>query len=162
MRVRSNQVDFEDHGRRHFHDDGSRAPGRCIGQSLVSLHHAVSSARVLAREGPFNRKDRLEHRLEQLLEIYSVSVGGSSVMDNHLHIVRLPAPGRLHRAEVPRWQVRDFNRANLSLRVARERVRSLVVAAQNAQKAPVDRPVFRGKPRAIARSETQSWSASPG
>jgi REP element-mobilizing transposase RayT len=37
-------------------------------------------------DGRENRKEWIEHRLEELAEIFAVSVGGFSVMDNHLHV----------------------------------------------------------------------------
>ena len=38
-------------------------------------------------EGPFDRKEWIERRLEELANIFAVSVGGYSVMDNHLHVL---------------------------------------------------------------------------
>ena len=38
-------------------------------------------------EGTGSRKDWIEKRLEELAEIFAVSVGGFSVMDNHLHVL---------------------------------------------------------------------------
>ena len=37
--------------------------------------------------GDHNRKEWLENRLEELAEIFAVSVGGFSVMNNHLHLL---------------------------------------------------------------------------
>jgi hypothetical protein len=36
----------------------------------------------LLAEGPLDRKESIEHRLQELAEIFAVSVGGFSVMDN--------------------------------------------------------------------------------
>jgi len=41
----------------------------------------------LLGEGSLDRKDWLEHRLEELAQIFSVSVGGFTVMNNHLHVL---------------------------------------------------------------------------
>jgi hypothetical protein len=41
----------------------------------------------LLGEEPFNRKAWIEHRLEELADIFAVSVGGFSVLDNHLHVL---------------------------------------------------------------------------
>ena len=38
-------------------------------------------------EEPFNRKQWIERRLEELADIFAVSIGGFSVMDNHLHVL---------------------------------------------------------------------------
>ena len=91
----------------HSHDDGSRSSGRCIGHSLVSLRHALCPTRLPARRRAGNRKEWIEHRLQELAEIFAVSVGGFSVMDNHLHVlVRLDpdtASGWSDEEVVRRW-----------------------------------------------------------
>jgi REP element-mobilizing transposase RayT len=83
------------------HDDGSRALSRCIGHSLISskVRRSGTSAAggaditrcvrraLLLGEGPSNRKEWIERRLEELSGIFAVAVGGFSVLDNHLHVV---------------------------------------------------------------------------
>jgi hypothetical protein len=51
----------------------------------------VRRASLLGEE-PFDRKKWIEHRLQELSDSFSVSVGGFSVIDNHLHVGQLPAP----------------------------------------------------------------------
>ncbi len=41
----------------------------------------------LLSEGPMNRRRWIQHRLEELADIFAVAVGGFSVMDNHLHVL---------------------------------------------------------------------------
>ena len=41
----------------------------------------------LLGEGLLDRKQWLEHRLEELARIFSVSLAGFTVMDNHLHLL---------------------------------------------------------------------------
>ena len=41
----------------------------------------------LLSEGPLNRKQWIENRLKELAEIFAITVGGFSVMDNHLHVL---------------------------------------------------------------------------
>ena len=41
----------------------------------------------LLGEGPSDRKVWIESRLQELAEIFAVSVGGFSVLDNHLHVL---------------------------------------------------------------------------
>ena len=41
----------------------------------------------LLGEGTTDRKVWIETRLQELAEIFAVSVGGFSVMDNHLHLL---------------------------------------------------------------------------
>ena len=38
-------------------------------------------------QSPLDRKEWIEQRLRELAEIFAVSVGGFSVMDNHLHVL---------------------------------------------------------------------------
>ena len=67
----------------------------------------MSDGRSCSRKGPENRKEWIEHRLQELAEIFAVSVGGFSVMDNHLHVlVRLDpdtATGWSDEEVVRRW-----------------------------------------------------------
>jgi REP element-mobilizing transposase RayT len=61
----------------------------------------------LLGEGEFDRKEWIDRRLQELAEIFAVSVGGFSVMDNHLHVlVRLDpdvAQGWSDEEVVRRW-----------------------------------------------------------
>ena len=50
------------------------------------LTRCVRRAFLLA-EGALDRKAWIEHRLEELAQIFSISVGGFTVMDNHLHVL---------------------------------------------------------------------------
>ena len=47
----------------------------------------MRSPGFLLGEGPFNRKAWIENRLEELAQIFAVTVGGFSVLDNHLHLL---------------------------------------------------------------------------
>ncbi len=42
---------------------------------------------MLLGEAPWNRKEWIERRLQELAEIFAVAVGGFSVLDNHLHLL---------------------------------------------------------------------------
>ena len=61
----------------------------------------------LLGEEPLNRKEWIERRLQELAEIFALSVGGFSVLDNHLHLlVRLDpdvASGWSDEEVVRRW-----------------------------------------------------------
>jgi REP element-mobilizing transposase RayT len=50
----------------------------------------------LLGDEPQDRKTWIEHRLQELAEIFAISVGGFAVLDNHLHLlIRLdPALGQ--------------------------------------------------------------------
>jgi hypothetical protein len=73
-------------------------------------HHCVTRCvrrAFLLGEGPLDRKEWIDQRLEELAKTFAVSVGGSSVMDNHLHLlVRLDpeiASGWTDEEVVRRW-----------------------------------------------------------
>ena len=62
----------------------SRLPRR---HPLVSLHHSLRPTPFLLGEGAFDRKQWLEHRVQELAQIFAVSVAGFTMMDNHLHLL---------------------------------------------------------------------------
>jgi REP element-mobilizing transposase RayT len=125
--------------------------------SVTRWYHCVTRCvrrAFLLGEGPLpgeealNRKEWIERRLQELVEIFAVSVGGFSVLDNHLHLlVRLDphvAAGWSDEEVVRRWgrlfPPRDKSRQPLSvsddwvqwrlkdvpwLATARERLQSL-------------------------------------
>jgi hypothetical protein len=51
----------------------------------ITASRGAFGARSCSVKGHFNRKKRIEQRLRELAEIFSVSVGAFSVLDNHLH-----------------------------------------------------------------------------
>ena len=61
----------------------------------------------LLGEGDSNRKQWIKHRLEELAQIFAISVGGFAVLDNHMHVlVRLDselAAGWSDEEVVRRW-----------------------------------------------------------
>src|SRR4029077_6580318 len=61
-----------------------------VDPSVTRWYHCVTRCvrrALLLGEGPHNRKEWIELRLQELAEIFAVSVGGFSVMDNHLHVL---------------------------------------------------------------------------
>ena len=42
---------------------------------------------LLSEDGSPGRKDWIDQRLKELHEIFAISVGGFSIMDNHLHFL---------------------------------------------------------------------------
>jgi hypothetical protein len=86
------------------------ARAHLVDVSVTRWYHCITRCvrrAFLLGEGPENRKDWIEHRLQELAEIFAVSVGGFSVMDNHLHVlVRLDpdtASGWSDEEVVRRW-----------------------------------------------------------
>ena len=64
---------------------------RLVDTKVTRWYHLVSrcvrSAWLLQDDGTNNRKDWIDQRLKELDQIFAVSVGGFSVMDNHLHVL---------------------------------------------------------------------------
>ena len=66
------------------------ARGQLVDVSITRWYHCITRCvrrAFLLGEGETNRKEWLEQRLEELSDIFAVSVGGFSVMDNHLHVL---------------------------------------------------------------------------
>jgi REP element-mobilizing transposase RayT len=86
------------------------ARAHLVDVSLTRWYHCVTRCvrrAFLLGEGEFDRKEWIDRRLQELAEIFAVSVGGFSVMDNHLHVlVRLDpdvAQGWSDEEVVRRW-----------------------------------------------------------
>ena len=86
------------------------ARSHLVDVSVTRWYHCITRCvrrAFLLAEGPENRKEWIENRLQELAEIFAVSVGGFSVMDNHLHVlVRLDpdtATGWSDEEVVRRW-----------------------------------------------------------
>jgi REP element-mobilizing transposase RayT len=66
------------------------ARAHLVDVSLTRWYHCVTRCvrrASLLGEGPENRKEWIERRLEELADIFAVAVGGFSAMDNHLHVL---------------------------------------------------------------------------
>ena len=66
------------------------ARAQLVDLSVTRWYHCVTRCvrrAFLLGEGDHNRKQWLQNRLEELAEIFAVSVGGFSVMNNHLHLL---------------------------------------------------------------------------
>ncbi len=86
------------------------ARAHLVDPSVTRWYHCVTRCvrrALLLAEGTCNRKDWIEKRLEELAQIFAISVGGFSVLDNHLHVlVRLDsdvATGWSDEEVVRRW-----------------------------------------------------------
>ncbi len=66
-----------------------------VDPAVTRWYHCVTRCvrrAFLLSEGPLDRKQWIDQRLQELAGIFAISVGGFSVMDNHLHVlVRLDA-----------------------------------------------------------------------
>ena len=66
------------------------ARAHLVDPSVTRWYHCVTRCvrrAFLLGEGPDDRKEWIENRLQELAEIFAVAVGGFSVMDNHLHVL---------------------------------------------------------------------------
>ena len=86
------------------------ARAHLVDPAVSRWYHCVTRCvrrALLLGEGPSDRKEWIENRLRELAGIFSVSVGGFSVLDNHLHVlVRLDpdvAQGWSDEEVVRRW-----------------------------------------------------------
>ena len=63
--------------------------------SVTRWYHCVTRcvrSAFLLGEGPDDRKGWIEHRVQELAQIFAVAVGGFSVLDNHMHLLLRLAP----------------------------------------------------------------------
>ena len=66
------------------------ARAHLVDVSVTRWYHCVTRCvrpAFLLGEGPFDRKEQIDRRLQELAEIFAVAVGGFSVLDNHLHLL---------------------------------------------------------------------------
>jgi hypothetical protein len=66
------------------------ARAHLVDVAVTRWYHCITRCvrrALLLSEGPFNRKEWIENRLKELAEIFAISVGGFSVLDNHLHVL---------------------------------------------------------------------------
>jgi REP element-mobilizing transposase RayT len=66
------------------------ARSKLVDLDVTRWYHCISRCvrrAFLLSEGDVDRKQWIEDRLRELAEIFSVSVGGFSVLDNHLHVL---------------------------------------------------------------------------
>jgi putative transposase len=71
------------------------ARSHVVDPSVTRWYHSITRCvrrAFLLSEGPINRRDWIELRLQELSEIFPIAVGGFSVMDNHLHVLVRLAP----------------------------------------------------------------------
>ena len=64
---------------------------RLVDTTVSRWYHCISRcvrrAHLMGTEAAPGRKDWIENRLKELDQIFAVSVGGFSLMDNHLHLL---------------------------------------------------------------------------
>ena len=66
------------------------ARARLVDPAVTRWYHCVTRCvrrAFLLGEGPNDRKVWIDNRLQELGQIFSLSVAGFSVLDNHLHVL---------------------------------------------------------------------------
>src|SRR5271165_5389820 len=66
------------------------ARAHLVDPSVTRWYHCVTRCvrrAFLLGEEMHDRKGWIEHRLEELVEIFSVAVAGFAILDNHLHLL---------------------------------------------------------------------------
>ena len=66
------------------------ARAHLVNPAVTRWYHCVTRCvrrAFLLGEGMLDRKSWIEHRLEELAEIFSVAVAGFAILDNHLHLL---------------------------------------------------------------------------
>jgi hypothetical protein len=66
------------------------ARAHVVNASVTRWYHCITRCvrrAFLLGEGENDRKEWIERRLQELAEIFSLAVGGFSVLDNHLHVL---------------------------------------------------------------------------
>ena len=69
------------------HDDGPRIWSILPSPAGITASRGVCAARSCSAKGRTRPQGMDRDRLQELAEIFAVSVGGFSVMDNHLHVL---------------------------------------------------------------------------
>ena len=78
---------------------------RLVDPSVTRWYHCLTRCvrrAFLLGEGAKNRKQWIENRIEELARIFSISVGGFSILDNHLHLLL-----RLDPEQAAQWSDED-------------------------------------------------------
>jgi REP element-mobilizing transposase RayT len=66
------------------------ARAHLVDLSVTRWYHCITRCvrrAFLLGEGPLDRKEWIDRRLQELAEIFAIAVGGFSVLDNHLHLL---------------------------------------------------------------------------
>jgi REP element-mobilizing transposase RayT len=119
------------------------ARARLVDATVTRWYHCISRCvrrAFLLNDGPTDRKAWIENRLQTLAEVFAVTVGGFSILDNHLHVLLRLDPD----AALP-WTDEDVVRRWAKLYPPRNRRRELI---------PVSDPWIQEKLR------DQEWVAS--
>ena len=102
----------------------SIARAHLVDPAVTRWYHCVTRCArraFLLGEGMQDRKSWIEHRLEELAEIFSVAVAGFAILDNHLHLLV-----RLDPDVAQNWSDEDVVRRWRRLFPPRDKARQIV------------------------------------
>ena len=116
---------------------------RLVDPAVTRWYHCISRcvrrAFLLGEDGLTNRKAWIQNRLQELCQVFSISVAGFSILDNHLHVL-----ARLDPEVAKTWSDEE---------VAKRWANSIRHAIADARNCPF--------PRSGCRSESKIPSGSP-
>ena len=122
---------------------------RCVDEAVTPWYHCISRCvrRLSLCGGQFvHRKQWIEDRLHELVEIFSVDCAGFSIMDNHLHLLV-----RLDSQKAEAWSNDEVARRWLCLYPLRD----ITGAALKASEARIRR--FAGDAQWVAKIRDIAW-----
>ena len=128
------------------------ARARLVDLSVARWYHCISRCvrrASLLGEGPVNRKAWIEHRLEELSQIFAVTVGGFAVLDNHLHVLV-----RLDPEAADGWSDEDVVRRRGQLIFRRDQARRVLPVSEQWVQDRLGHPAW------VANARTQLKSLS--
>ena len=97
-----------------------------VDPSVTAWYHCISRCvrrEFLCGEGFEHRKQWIEDRLKELVELFAIDCAGFAIMDNHLHLLL-----RLDAARAAAWSDEDIARRWLRLVPLRGRRQILCLA----------------------------------
>jgi REP element-mobilizing transposase RayT len=97
-----------------------------------------------------NRKSWIEHRIQELADIFAISIGGFSVLDNHLHLLV-----RLDPALAQAWTDEEVVRRWARLFPPRDKAREPLAVSEDWVQARLNEDGWVAKAR--ARLQSLSW-----
>jgi hypothetical protein len=126
---------------------------RLVNPTITRWYHCISRCvrqAFLLAEGPENRKGWIENRLKELADIFAITVGGFSILDNHLHVLL-----RLDPEVAAGWSDEDVVRRWGRLYPPRGKDRQVLPVSDAWVQERLSRPGWVAKAR--ERLQSLSW-----
>lgn len=127
---------------------------RLVDPAVTRWYHCISrcvrQAFLLGEDGLTNRKAWIQNRLQELCEVFSISVAGFSILDNHLHVL-----ARLDPDVAKTWSAEEVAQRWGKLYPPRNRRREKLPISDKWIQARVEDPKWIAKAR--QRLQSLSW-----